>query len=122
MSKLGSAVGGQTSLGTRLAAGAREGGCQIGRSADAYALAQRPVSFGEDSPLRHPDLFYVGLSNVGGGTTSTQGDYAEFFLAQDRCRLGGGVLVAWSTVCQPVVLGGLGIHHFKHTDTTLLSK
>ena len=71
---LGYAVGRQTTLSTRLAAGAREGGCQNGRWAGAYTLTRRLTSFGEGSPLRHPDLFYVGLSNVGRGyDTSSRG-------------------------------------------------
>ena len=66
---LGCAFDGQTSSGTRLAAGDRQGGCQIGWMAVASVIAQRPVNFGEGSPFRHPDLFYVGLSHAGRGTT-----------------------------------------------------
>ena len=85
----GTAIDRHVTPSTRLAAGTREGRCQIGRLAGAYALARRPASFGEDSPLRHPDLFYVGLLNASGGMTPTKGGYEEFFLAWDRCRLGG---------------------------------
>ena len=42
---------------------------QIGWMAGAFAIARRPASFGEGSPIRHPDLFYVGLSHAGKGTT-----------------------------------------------------
>ena len=35
--------------------------------------------FGEGSPLRHPNLFYVGLSNASGDTTPARGGYEEFF-------------------------------------------
>ena len=62
---LGSIVGGQATPSTRLAAGAREGGGQIGRMAGTYAITCRPASFGEGNPFRHHDLFYVNLSNAG---------------------------------------------------------
>ena len=35
---------------------------------------------------------------------------------------GGGALVAWSTVCQLVAHGGLGVRHLQHTNMALLSK
>ena len=85
----GTAVDRHATLSTRLAAGTREDICQIGRLAGVYALAQRLASFGEDSALCHPGLFYVGLSNANGGMTPSRGGYEEFFLAWDRCRLGG---------------------------------
>ena len=98
---LGSVVGGQGTLGPRLAAGAREVGCQIGRLAGVYALAWKPASIGEGGPLRLPDLIYVGLSNVGGAQRRFKGAMRSFFgRGADAAR--GGALVAWSTVCQPI--------------------
>ena len=88
-SVLGSAVGRLTIPNTRLAASAQEGGCQIGRVVGAHALAQKLASFGEGSPLRHPELIYVGLSNASGGTTPTRGGHEELLLAQDRGRSRG---------------------------------
>ena len=78
-----------------------------------YALTRRLASFGEGNPLHHPDLFYVGLLNAGGGTMPAQGGHEELFLERDICCW-GGALVAWSTVCRPVAHGGLGVRHFQH--------
>ena len=47
----------------------------------AFAIERRPASFGEGGPIRHPDLFYVGLSHADRGTTPARGGYEEFFLA-----------------------------------------
>ena len=89
----------------------------------AFTIARRLTSFGEGSPIRHPDLFYVGLSHAGRGTTPDQGGYEEYFLAWvRRCSGGGGGVVTWSTVCRPVAHGGLGVCHLQHTNATLLSK
>ena len=70
-SVFGSAVGGQATPITRLAAGARGGGGQIRRLAGTHALERRPASYGKGSPLCHPDLFHVGLSHAVGGTMPT---------------------------------------------------
>ena len=45
----------------------------------------------------------------------------ELFLALDKGHA-GGALVAWTTVCQLVAHGGLGIRHVEHTNMALLSK
>ena len=86
----GSVVCGQATSIINLEIGVREGGCQIGRLAGAHALARRPASYGEGSPLRHPDLFFVGLSNADRGTTLARGGHKKLFLAREICRLGGG--------------------------------
>ena len=84
------AVAGQATLITRLAAGAREDGGQIGRLARAHALEWRPASFGKGSPLCHLNLFHVGLSHAVAGVTPTCGSHEELFLAQYKGRAGGG--------------------------------
>ena len=38
----------------------------------------------------------------------------------DKAR--GTALVAWSTVCQPMTQGRLGIRHLQHTNMTFLAK
>ena len=122
-----SIVGGQTTPNTRLATDAWEGGCKIGRLAGARALAQRLTSFGEGSPLCHPDLFYVSFSNAGGGMTPTRGGHDELFLAKDRgwrpCHMEHGLYPhrKWRT-WRPVAHGDLGVRHLEQTNTALLSK
>ena len=84
-------------------------------------LAWRPTSCGEDSPLRHPNLFYVSLLNADGGTTPTREGHKEFFWHGTKAAR-GGALVAWSTVRRPVTHDSLGVRHLEHTNTALLSK
>ena len=89
---LGCVIDRQTSWGTRLAAGDRQGGCQIGWMAVAFVIARRLVSFGEGNPFRHLDLFYVDFSHAGRGTTPDQGGYEEVFLEWVRHCSGGAPL------------------------------
>ena len=61
---------------------------------------RRSASFGEGSPLRHPDLFYVGLSNPGGVRRRLEGAMKSFFW-RETDAVGGGALVAWRKTGMP---------------------
>ena len=87
----------------------------------AFVIAQRPVSFGEGSSFRHPDVFMSVFRMSARVPHRIEGAMRWFFWSgSDIAR--GGALVAWSTVCRPVAHGGPGVCHLQHTNMALLSK
>ena len=68
-----------------------------------------------------PTYFLSVFQMLTGVRRWLEGAIRSFFWRETNAAL-GGALIAWSTVCRPVTLGGLDVHHLQHTNAALLSK
>ena len=97
---LGCAIDREAAPSSRMATGARHGGCTIKGLASAASFARRSPSSGEGGPLRHSDLLHVSISNAcKDATTPGRGNSAVLLTqsgasgdeSRSTCRLAYGV-------------------------------